>query len=583
MELQRAIRGTGPADAKILFVDSFPRYDEVREKQPLCGYAGKLFTALMQQAGLARRFVRFESVIETMPPNGKLYYLDNYEQERWKLDLFERIKNLKPNVIVPLGELPLNVLTDKTSIDKWQLSILPGVTGIKTIPMLCPRNILKTYKDIPYLIHGLNRVKKHSAFAEMPVIDESGFLINSTYSDTMRWLDDAMSTEYLSVDIETSKCQISCVGLGTSPTNVISIPVFPDKWSEEEFHEIFKRIDRLLATKHIQKILQNGIYDISYFAKYGITVNGFWHDTMLAQKFLYPELRMGLDYVARIFTERPYWKDEGSDWRRVADWDKHYLYNCKDVAGTFDACFGQRRALAERNLQSLFDGYIMPLTDVVKEMCFRGLPVHDATLREFRSDVNAHIETLTGQLDVRTQSIIGKTINPRSPKQVKELLSSMKIALPVRQGKTTTDKKALKTLAIKYPKEDIFSILLDLSKYQKMHSSYLNFAYDDDGRMRYTLNVHGTETGRFSCYKDPFDKGVNAQTIPKGLRKVFKTTPNNTFIQVDLAQAEARFVAWDAPEPKLIQMYIDGEDIHRFVASRLFDIAPEDVTVGRIY
>lgn len=51
-------------------------------------------------------------------------------------------------------------------------------------------------------------------------------------------------------------------------------------------------------------------------------------------------------------------------------------------------------------------------------------------------------------------------------------------------------------------------------------------------------------------------------------------------IEVDLKQAESRYVAWRGPVPKLQQMYNDGIDIHRFVASHplLFNKPMDSIT-----
>lgn len=40
--------------------------------------------------------------------------------------------------------------------------------------------------------------------------------------------------------------------------------------------------------------------------------------------------------------------------------------------------------------------------------------------------------------------------------------------------------------------------------------------------------------------------------------------------EVDLMQAESRFIAWDAPITKMKQMYLDGVDIHKYVAGKIF-------------
>jgi DNA polymerase-1 len=123
-------------------------------------------------------------------------------------------------------------------------------------------------------------------------------------------------------------------------------------------------------------------------------------------------------------------------------------------------------------------------------------------------------------------------------------------------------------LRLRDPESTMLNNLIRYSEKAKELSSYLQYAYDDDGRMRYTLSVHGTETGRMSCYKDPWNRGLNIQTVPKHLRHQYIASPGMRMIEVDLRQAESRFVAWDAPEPTMIEMYKSGADIHRFVASQ---------------
>lgn len=41
-------------------------------------------------------------------------------------------------------------------------------------------------------------------------------------------------------------------------------------------------------------------------------------------------------------------------------------------------------------------------------------------------------------------------------------------------------------------------------------------------------------------------------------------------MEIDLRQAESRFVAWDGPVRPLQQMYLDNIDVHKFVAAEIF-------------
>jgi len=75
--------------------------------------------------------------------------------------------------------------------------------------------------------------------------------------------------------------------------------------------------------------------------------------------------------------------------------------------------------------------------------------------------------------------------------------------------------------------------ILKIRGLRKVLSSYLGFKIkkglvagertieDPDGRIRGTISVGGTETGRFSHSKTLWDTGVNLATIPRKLRKMF--------------------------------------------------------------
>lgn len=52
-----------------------------------------------------------------------------------------------------------------------------------------------------------------------------------------------------------------------------------------------------------------------------------------------------------------------------------------------------------------------------------------------------------------------------------------------------------------------------------------------------------------------------------------------TFVQIDLRQAESRFVAYDSCDPDLIGMLEDPtKDIHRYVAAEIFKVPESEVT-----
>jgi len=116
----------------------------------------------------------------------------------------------------------------------------------------------------------------------------------------------------------------------------------------------------------------------------------------------------------------------------------------------------------------------------------------------------------------------------------------------------------------------------------KLNSTYV------DGLIPYinpvTNKIHSsfhqtvTATGRISS-TDP-----NLQNIPirlelgRQLRKVFKASENNIFVDADYSQIELRVLAHISNDETMISAFNNNEDIHQQVASRVFGKPYDEVT-----
>lgn len=565
-ELVREIIGDGPEDARILVITDRPSYNDKAAGRPLSDFTGKLLFSQFLKAGISRSRVRVESLCERIPPDRKFFLLDAFEQNRWRDDCLRRISEFRPNVVVPLGEEPLRLVTGKHSINKWHLSILDGINGWKVIPLHHPDYIMKFFKEIPFLTFGAMRVAEESQFPEIRKV-ERNFLINPTCEEAIAWIDAHQGTEFLCTDIETGQGQITCIGFSTDPREAICIPTLPRDYSPTDFHKLWCAIGSILGNDS-KKVAQNGIYDASYLSKYGIRIRNFHHDTMIAQKFLHPELPMGLDTVARLYTKEPYWKDEGKDWGLRQDINQLYYYNCKDTAVTLEAAHAQKIDLKQRSLEKLFYEKQMAYCPAAWQMSWTGLPIDQAERTRLREETEKEITQLKAVLDSEAERVLGKVINPKSHKDVKDLLRMSGYRIPVKHDKETSNKEALMKLRLKDPESKILTPLIKIGEANKKLSNYINYRHDPDNRLRFTLYNGATESMRWSSGLDPWGNGLNGQTIPADTKSQFIAPPGEVLIEMDLRQAESRFVAWDGPVPVLQQMYRDGIDIHRFVASR---------------
>jgi DNA polymerase-1 len=101
----------------------------------------------------------------------------------------------------------------------------------------------------------------------------------------------------------------------------------------------------------------------------------------------------------------------------------------------------------------------------------------------------------------------------------------------------------------------------------------------DDDRIHTTYQQTIAATGRLSS-TDP-----NLQNIPvrteegRRIREVFVVGQGfESLMSADYSQIEMRIMAHLSGDEGLIQAFRSGEDLHRFVGSRVFGVPPEDVT-----
>lgn len=91
-----------------------------------------------------------------------------------------------------------------------------------------------------------------------------------------------------------------------------------------------------------------------------------------------------------------------------------------------------------------------------------------------------------------------------------------------------------------------------------------------------SFNQTGTHTTRFSCYNPNAHNISKKASMP--LRSVFGPRPGHLWFDIDYDQLELRIFAVAAEERSLIEAFARGEDIHGYVAQRIFNLPPEKIT-----
>ena len=232
--------------------------------------------------------------------------------------------------------------------------------------------------------------------------------------------------------------------------------------------------------------------------------------------------------------------------------------------------------LEKRKSTELFEKMELPFIPVVQSIMDAGIQVDPVVLDNLSKEYHKQINDLEKEI----WKLAGVEFNVASPKQLGEVLFErlgLKGAKGTRQKKTpggalSTKESELEKLKESHP---IVGLVLKHRELSKLLGTYIDVIpslLDRANRLHTTLIQAGTTTGRLSS-KDP-----NLQNIPiktesgRRIRNAFVASPGFSLVSIDYSQIELRIAAILSGDPKLIQIFKDGTDVHTAVASSVFGV-----------
>ena len=219
----------------------------------------------------------------------------------------------------------------------------------------------------------------------------------------------------------------------------------------------------------------------------------------------------------------------------------------------------------------------LPLVQVLAHMEVRGIKIDQPYLAKLNKEMAARI----AELEKEIHKLAGQEFTVNSPKQLGAILFD-KLNLPV-QGKTakgtgrSTDMGTLEKLAPLHP---LPAKVVEYRHQAKLKSTYVDalpLLADDKGRV-HTSYRQTVATGRLSS-KDPNVQNIPVRTeLGQKIRRAFIAEKGHKLISADYSQIELRLLAHVSDDAHLKQAFLDGEDIHKAVAAKVFSIKLKDVT-----
>ncbi len=355
-----------------------------------------------------------------------------------------------------------------------------------------------------------------------------------------------------------------------------------DRISTSEFVKIFKPI---FEDKNIKKICQNGKYDISVLKSYGINLEGFYFDTMLASYLIDPDQKHGMDALAEKYLNyEPIHLTELFDVKKDAkqvfsvDVTRLNEYASEDADVTFQLYKLLKKEIDKNGLHDLAHDIEFPLVQVLEKMERSGVKLDMAGLKEFSKELDIMITDYTK----RIFEYADEEFNIKSTKQLQYILFDKLKLKPTKKTKTgfSTDAKSLELLQGEH---EIIDLLLNYRQITKLKSTYSDalpkLVNPKTGKIHTTYNQTIASTGRLSSINP------NLQNIPiktelgREIRKAFIPTDNDHLIfSADYSQIELRIMAHLSDDVEMIRAFNNGEDIHSSTAALVFGVPQKEVT-----
>lgn len=334
----------------------------------------------------------------------------------------------------------------------------------------------------------------------------------------------------------------------------------------------------------VPKIFQNGKYDNAYFLRYAAPITNWLWDTAYLMHAWYSELPKDLAFINAFFLRQvQYWKDLS----KTGDKYLYYKYNALDHWATANVWLIQMLrmpAWARKNyllkFPNQFAALLSEMTGVRRDPEQLQLAVDRATRK-----LNNLQSSLNRQLGVAY-------FNTNSPKQMAALfkvlgLSDYASIYKNGEEKESTGEIIIKKAMLAHPfGRRILQLVLDIRAVRKEISTYLitgEKAKEYNGRILYSINPHGADTGRNTSRESSFWCGFNIQTAPTegDYKSTIGADAGFRMAEADLSQAESRDVANISGDNNLLNVLSSDDDFHSRNASAFFGIPYEQIFDNR--
>jgi DNA polymerase-1 len=503
------------------------------------------------------------------------------------------------NLRASLAQLPLSrqLATIKCDVE---LATGPEQLGLKPADR---ERLIRLVGELEFkswlseLLSGQSAAGSSAAPANVPPSEQQArdYSIIQDEETLDTWLNKLQTAKLFAFDTETTsleymQAEIVGVSFAVQAQQAAYVPLLhqdPAGGAQLKREFVLERLRPLLEDAGKHKVGQNLKYDMNVLANHGITLRGIAFDTMLESYVLdSTATRHDMDSLALKYLNRNtiHYEDVAGKGAQQVRFDQvpiaaaaEYAAEDADVTLQLHEKLWPRLA-AEPRLVSLFQDIEIPLVPVLSRMERRGVQVDAAMLAAQSAELAKGIDALQRE----AHALAGEEFNLGSPKQIAAIFFD-KLKLPVlkktEKGAPSTAEEVLVELALDYPLPRVILEHRSLSKLKSTYTDKLPQRIDPQtGRVHTSYQQAVASTGRLSSTEP------NLQNIPirseegRRIRQAFVAPKGYRLLAADYSQIELRIMAHLSDDPRLLQAFGAGEDIHRATAAEVFGVELSQVS-----
>ncbi|MFZ9034433.1 MAG: DNA polymerase I [Anaerohalosphaeraceae bacterium] len=354
--------------------------------------------------------------------------------------------------------------------------------------------------------------------------------------------------------------------------------------------KVRESIGPILADAERFKVAQNLKYDYLVLENAGLPVSvsdGKVFDTMVASYCLHADRSSnGMDAMSRDYLGYepiPISELIGKGKTQITFDQVDTAVACEYAAEDADVTWQLYEYLSKHldgmpQIKKLFETVEMPLVTVLAQMEANGVSLDTALLRKMSNEMTETVDQLTEQIYALAET----PFNIDSPKQLADILFDRLGLTSLKKGKTqrSTDAGVLEQLKNDH---EIVPLLLEYRQLVKLKNTYTDklgkLINPRTDRVHASFNQTVTATGRLSS-SDPNLQNIPVRTqMGRKIRSAFiPADESGCILSADYSQIELRLLAHFSKDAALLKAFAEDQDIHRFVASQVYGVEPEEVT-----